>query len=401
MTRVFVSGIGAVSAHGLGADLLWKAARDGESGIVPIEFGHSIGTIRHAARLNDYVPADHFSKSELAQLDRFAQFALIANAEAMAQAGLTNDDVAGERTAVIIGTGIGGAETFEDCAYTLFTQSKRPGPFTIARVMANAAASQIGMRTGAQGTTFAVSSACSSANQAMGVALALIRAGIADRVITGGSETMISPGVMRSWETMRVLTPDLPRPFSSGRNGMAIGEGAGVIIFESEECLAARGGTAIAEIKGYGTTADAADLLRPDTQSVARAMSSALEDAGIASDEVDYVNAHGTATVLNDVTESDAIRITFGDHAEKLAISSTKPIHGHCLGASGALEMVITIGAMREGFLPPTINHIELDPKCGLDVVPNEGRPAKIRNAISNSFAFGGINAVLVVAPPP
>lgn len=400
MTRVLVSGVGAVSAHGLGADALWAAARNGKSGIVPIEFSHSMGTIRHAARLNDYTPADHFSKSQLAQLDRFSQFALIACLEAMAQAGLTNEDVAGGRTAVVIGTGIGGAETFEDCAYTLFTQSKRPGPFTIARVMANAAASQIGMHTGAQGTTFAVSSACASANQAMGVALALIRAGTADRVITGGSETMISPGVMRSWETMRVLTPDLPRPFSSGRNGMAIGEGAGVMIFESEKALAARGGSAIAEIKGYGTTADAADLLRPDTQSVARAMSTALEDAGLAPEDVDYVNAHGTATVLNDITESDAIRIVFSDHAERLAVTSTKPIHGHCLGASGALEMVITINAIRDGFLPPTINHLETDPKCGLDVVPNEGRPATIRNAISNSFAFGGINAVLVVGPP-
>lgn len=398
MNKVFITGLGAVTAHGIGSDVLWQAARDGRSGSVPIEFERGIGAVQHAARFSDFDAEAYFGSEDISRLDRFSQFAVIAANEAFAEAGLDAGSLAGPSTAVIVGTGIGGSTTFEEGCHDFFALGKRrTNPLTVPKVMANAAACQIGMRIGANGPTFAVSSACSSANQAMGIAAALVRAGVVDRAVTGGSETMITSAVMRAWESMRVLTPDANRPFSRGRNGMLLGEGAGIVVLESEQSLLARGGRPLAEFAGYGTTSDAADLLRPDAASAARAMRLALEEAGIAAEDVDYVSAHGTGTILNDVTETEAIRIALGERANAVPVSSTKPIHGHCLGASGALELIVTVRAMTEGFLPPTINWLEADPKCTLDVVPNVGRPAEIRTALSNSFAFGGINAVIAL----
>ena len=398
MNRVFITGTGAVTAHGVGAAKLWQAAKEGVSGARPVEFDRGIGAIQHAARLPEFDPTEHFSNDVLGRLDRFSQFALVAADEALAEAGIDISQPLGPGTAVIVGTGIGGSTTFEDGCYEFFALGKRRiNPLTVPKVMANAAACQIGMRTGATGPTFAVSSACSSANQAIGLAAMLVRAGVVERAITGGSETMITSAVLRAWESMRVLTPDANRPFSKGRNGMLLGEGAGIVVLESERAMAARGGRPIAELLGYGTTSDAADLLRPNAESAARAMHLALAEAGIEPDRIDYVNAHGTGTVLNDVTESDAIRQVFGERAATLPVSSTKPIHGHCLGASPALELIITLNAIREGFLPPTINWLEPDPKCALNIIANNGQPADIRYAASNSFAFGGINAVLVL----
>ncbi len=398
MIRVFVTGMGAVSAHGVGVAPLWDAAREGRSGSMPIEFERGIGAVQHAAVLRGFDPETHFAKEDYDRLDRFSQFAVVAAREALDEAGLDHAATAGPRTAVIVGTGIGGSTTFEEGCHDFFALSKRrTNPLTVPKVMANAAACQIGMRIGANGPSFAVSSACASANQAMGIAASLVRCGVVDRAITGGSETMVTSAVMRAWESMRVLTPDVNRPFSKGRNGMLIGEGAGIVVLESEASLAARGGTALAEFAGYGTTSDAADLLRPDAASAGRAMMLALEEAGLDAADIDYVSAHGTGTVLNDTTETEALRIVFGERAGSVPVSSTKPIHGHCLGASGALELIVTVRAMAEGRLPPTINWLEADPKCALDVIPNVGRPAEIRAAVSNSFAFGGINAVIAL----
>ncbi len=401
MNRVFITGTGAISAHGAGKSALWNAAREGTSGAMPIEFERGMNAVRIAGRYNDYDPLAHFSAEEVSRLDRFSQFAIIAAFEAMDEAGIDRTEPLGPRTAVIVGTGIGGSTSFEDGCYDFFARDKRRvNPLTVPRVMANAAACQIGMRTGATGPSFAVSSACSSANQAIGVAALMVKSGAVDRAITGGSETMITSAVVRAWESMRVLTPNANRPFSRGRNGMLLGEGAGIIILENEASMTARGATPQAELLGYGTTSDAADLLRPDAASAARAMKMAIAEAGIDPDNIDYVNAHGTGTVLNDITETEALGQVFGERSSTLPVSSTKPIHGHCLGASPALELIIALHAMRESWLPPTINWLEADPKCPLDVVANAGRAAEIRFAMSNSFAFGGINAVVVIGPP-
>jgi nodulation protein E len=268
---------------------------------------------------------------------------------------------------------------------------------TVPRSMPSAAASHVGMRHGAQGPTFAISSACSSGAQAIGVGFDLIRAGVVDRAIVGGSEACITPGSMRAWESMRVLSPDGSRPFSKGRNGMVLGEGAGVVVLEAADIAQARGATILARLLGYGTSSDARDLLRPDPDGSSASMRNALESAGLKPEDIDYVNAHGTGTVLNDAAEAEALRKAFGAHADRLAVSSTKPIHGHALGASGALEIVVTVMALRAQCVPPTANFVEADPNCPLDVVPHEARRMPIRAAMSNSFAFGGINAALVV----
>jgi nodulation protein E len=302
------------------------------------------------------------------------------------------------RAAVIIGTGVGGAGSFDDGCHRLYAEQRaRLNPMTIPRVMANAAACHVGIQLGAHGATFAVCSACASATQAIGIGMQMVRSGAVDVAIVGGSEAPITPAVMRGWESMRVLAPEASRPFSQGRNGMVIGEGAAVFVLESERRARSRGVAALARLAGYGTTSDAADLLRPDASGAAAAMRCALADAGIDSDRVDYVNAHGTGTVLNDVTETVALKHVLGDRARRVPVSSTKPLHGHALGASGALELAVTVCAIQDRFVPPTLNWIERDPACDLDVVPNVGREWAIGHALSNSFAFGGINASLVI----
>ena len=263
--------------------------------------------------------------------------------------------------------------------------------------MTSAAASQIGMAYGCTGTTFVISSACASSSQALGMALIMVRAGLTDRVIVAGTEAIVTPGGFKAWEAMRVLSPDLCRPFSKGRNGLLLGEAAAALIVEAEEVARARGARIRARLLGYGTTSDAKDILRPDLDGASDAMASALEDAGVAPGAIDYVNAHGTGTVLNDTTESEAIRRVFGSHADDLPVSSTKPVHGHTLGAAGAVEVVITVRALEEGRIPPTINFAATDPNCAIDCVPNVGRDKPIALALSNSFAFGGINAALVI----
>ncbi len=400
MRNVVVTGMGSVSAVGFGAEILWRAARDGQTGVDEFLLERSEKQhVRIAAAVKNYIPANHFSRQLIQTCDRFSQFGLLAADEAMKQAGLHDDESQGPRVAVIIGSGIGGAETNDEGHYNFYVRKGREEPFAIPRVMPNAAASQITMKYGCKGPSFAVSSACSSSSQAVGLGMQMIRAGMVDRAIVGGSEALLTPAVFRAWEGLRVLTPDACRPFSKGRNGMVLGEGAAVLVIEADDIAKARGAAAIATIAGYGTTSDAGDLVRPDPDGAARSMAMALEDAGLAPDDIDYVNAHGTGTVLNDVTETEALKRTFGDHAGKLSISSTKPIHGHTLGAAGAIELVVTVKALIEQIVPPTINWKEADPKCDLDVVPNTARNIPIRAALTNSFAFGGINGSLIVVP--
>jgi len=398
--KVVVTGMGAISGAGIGAGALWAAARDGKSAIGPVELERpGQNSIKIAAQVKRFDPAQHMDRSSILLCDRFTQFAIVAADEAMAQAKLPREEKMGGRTAVIVGTGIGGFTSLDDMMYIYNVTKGRMQPMTIPRVMSNAAASHLSMRYGATGPVFAVSSACSSANQAIGIGAMLVRSGAVDTAIVGGSEASIAASYIRAWELLRVLTPDYCRPFSINRTGMTIGEGAGVLVLENAETAKARGATPLATIAGYGTSSDAKDLVRPDPAGAAAAMRDAIEESEISPDQIDYVNAHGTGTVMNDVIETEALRSIFGERLGKIAVSSTKPIHGHAIGASSALELIITIHAMREGIAPPTINWLAADPKCDLDPVPNEARKMPIRAAMSNSFAFGGINAAIVVAP--
>jgi len=403
--RVWITGMGSVSASGVGADLLWQAARAGRTAVGPVEFTRpSNNRVKIAAQARDFTPAVHPLAASLANMDRFAQMAMVATVEALMQAGLLTDpaqkpDRMGARTAVIIGTGLGGAVTMDDQHYRFYVEQKRADPMGIPRGMTNAAASLVSAHCGATGPVFAVSSACSSATQSIGIGALLIRAGIVDRAIVGGSEALITPSFFAAWEALRVLSPDACRPFSRKRNGMVLGEGAGVFILETAALARARGAPALAELAGYGTTADAFDIVRPDSIGAEAAMRAAIADAGLAAEDIDYVNAHGTGTVANDVTEAAALGRVFGARLPQVAISSTKPVHGHALGAAGALEMVVTVMALREQIAPPTIHCEEPDPACPIDMVANGPRPMRIRAAMTNSFAFGGINAVLIVTP--
>jgi nodulation protein E len=394
--RIVITGMGAVSAAGVGAQNLWAAAKSGSSCIRELRLSRPYtGRIKIAAQVPEFDPAKYIEPELLPYCDPFTQFSIVAADEAVAQAGFDRKEIGGPRTAVVIGTGIGGASTIDETSYGEYVEKKRPETLAVPRLIPSAAPTTLGMRYGAKGPTFALASACSSATQAIGEAFEMLRAGRADRAIAGGAEACVTNGGMRAWEALRVLTPDLCRPFSVKRNGMTLGEGAAVFILETLESAQARGATPLCELAGYGTTSDAFDPLRADVEGPARCMRLALESAGIETSAVDYLNAHGTATYANDMTESEAMRLVFGDRPPP--VSSTKPIHGHALGASGGLELTVTINALREQIAPPTINFIEADPKCPVDAIPNEARHMPIRVALSNSFAFGGINATLAV----
>ncbi len=396
--RIVVTGMGAVSAAGIGAPALWQAARDGRSCVGEARFPRPYrGRIKIAAQVQDFDPASYLTAIELPFCDPVTQYLLVAADEAAAQAGLASAKPMGPRTATIIGTGVGGMPTLENAFYVTLVEQGRLEPWTVPRLIPSAAPSQASIRYGSTGPCFAVASACSSATQAIGMGAHFIRSGLVDRAIVGGTEDCITNSTMLAWEALRVLTPDACRPFSKGRNGMVIGAGAAVFILEEAELARARGAEALAEIAGYGTSTDAKDPVRPDAQGAAACMHNALADAAVEGEAIDYVNAHGTGTTANDATEAEALRLVFGNRLSDLPISSTKPIHGHGLGASGALELVVTIGAVRENIAPPTINWREADVKCPVDAVPNEARPMPIRTALTNSFAFGGINASLVV----
>ena len=397
--RIVISGMGAVSAAGVGVEKLWRAAVDGVSQVRELRLERPYdGRIRIAAQALDFDPGERIEAEVLPFCDRFTQFTVIAADEAMAQAGFGRQDLSGPRTAVIIGSGCGGMSTLDNGLYNYYCESMRIDPLSISRYISSAAPTTLGMRYSCFGPTFAVSSACSSASQAIGLGLQFLRSGLADRAIVGGAEACIINGTIKAWEALRVLAPEKCRPFSKGRNGMTLGEGAAVFILETLESASARGRTPLCELAGYGTSSDAKDPVRPDLAGTSSAMAFALCDAGLQPQDIGYVNAHGTATHANDITESEAILKIFGDdHGRKVPVSSTKPIHGHALGAGGGIELAITIRAMAEQIAPPTINFVELDPRCPIDATPNEARPAPIRAAMSNSFAFGGINAVLVV----
>lgn len=397
--RSAIVGLGCVSALGFDVPSFWSALRAGRSGIGPLRlWRYDNRHIRVAAQVPPFDAAAHFAPHLLPALDPFSQYALLAAREAAASSGLERSEFAGPRTAVIIGTGAGGSQTIAETAHSFYAmQEKRTSPNIVPSLMPNAAASQVAIDLGAQGPTFAVCTACASGNHAVALGHMLLSTNAVDRVIAGGTEAVVHPASVRAWEALRVLSPDTCRPFSSGRNGIVLGDGAGIVVLERTADARRRGARIFAEVAGYSMTADAGDLLRPDRTRIGLTMAAAIEAAGLKPEDIGYINAHGTGTILNDVTESEAIEDVFGDHVRRLAVSSTKSMHGHALGAASALELVATALALAEQIVPPTANWLGRDEKCRLDYVPNEARPLRFRAALSNAFAFGGLNAVVAL----
>ncbi len=399
MNQVVITGIGVVSPVGCGLNEFWSALVDGRSGIRAIE---NIPTerlsTRIAAQVLDFDPDAHFSLKRVGLLDRFSQFAVVAARAAVRDAGLEIDEELALEIATVIGTGAGGHITIDDSYLKLYGENAaKVHPLTIPRMMVNAAASHVSMDLGLKGPTFTTATACASGTHAIGQAFHMIRSGQTPVAIAGGTEAGLTVGTLKAWEALRILSNDTCRPFSKNRSGLVLGEGAAILVLESRERAVARGAPIYAELRGFGMSADAVDLISPDPDGAARAMRSALSDARTNVEDVDYVNAHGTGTMLNDRTETKALRSVFGKHANKLAVSSNKGVLAHGLGCAGALEAAATALALHSQTVPPTANYEEKDPECDLDVVPNVARQTSIRSAISNSFAFGGLNAVLVM----
>ncbi|MBP2313465.1 beta-ketoacyl-[acyl-carrier-protein] synthase family protein [Azospirillum soli] len=395
--RVVVTGLGVVSPIGVGLAPFAESLFAGRCGIGPLGLVARDGLgIRIAGEVRDYDPAAHFDARRLGLLDRVSQFALVAARQAVEASGLRFEGELGPRTATILGTGVGGIGTLDEGFHRLYAEgAQRLHPFTIPRLMVSAPTAQVSMEFGLTGPSFTAASACASAAHAIGLAFQMVRGGLVDAAVTGGAEASLSFGALKGWEAMRIVSPDGCRPFCETRNGMVLGEGAAVLVLETLEAAKARGAEVLGEVAGFGMSADAKDITAPDADGAARAMRAALADAGLNGDEVDYVNAHGTGTAANDATEARAIHAVFGDLARRLMVSSTKSMVGHSLGAAGALEAAATLLALRDQVVPPTVGVERPDPACALDVVPRVARDARVGAALSNSFAFGGLNAAL------
>jgi nodulation protein E len=399
--RVVVTGIGCVSALGSTASEFWAACMAAKSGIAPIS-GFDMSGIRfqNGAQAREFDASRHFDEKQLIPLDRFAQLAIVAAREALAQSQLELTDDERTRSAIVTGSCYGG-KTSEDAGFAALYRDAQPRvhPMTIPRLMGNAGASALTLELGWQGPVWTVSTACSSANHAIGQAYWLVRHGLADVALTGGSEAPFTYGSLKAWEALRVVSPDTCRPFSKGRNGMVLGEGAGMLVLEPLDRARSRGASILAEITGFGMGADAHHLTQPSAAGAARALRLALADSGLPPEAVGVVNAHGTGTAANDVAESVAIRDVFAGNLQDLKVTATKSLHGHALGASGALEAVATVLGLQNQCVVPTANFQERDPDCDVPVCV-EYQAWAHEAAVSSSFAFGGLNAVLVFGRP-
>ncbi len=395
--RVAITGLGIISPLGLTLADTWKSLSQGRSAICPIVGVDCSGLrFQNGAQVRGYDPLQHFEGGKDAYIDRFAQFSVVAAREALHDSHLELTPELREACAIVCGSAVGGQAALETGFEDLYVAGRgRVHPLTIPKTMANAGASQISMDLRLGGPTYTVSTACSSSNHAIGQAFRLVRDGDAEMAVTGGSEAPFTIGLLKAWEAMRVIAPDTCRPFSKDRRGMILGEGGAMMILEPFDAARARGAKIYVEICGSGMSSDAHHLTQPTVDGPARAMRAALRDAGLQPEQIGYINAHGTGTPGNDPTETRAIREVFGSHSDKLGVSSTKSLHGHALGAAGALEAVATILALYHGILPPTANYNERDPECDLDYIPNRPRAARVEAALSNSFAFGGLNAVV------
>ncbi len=405
--RVVVTGMGVVTPIGLNVDDFWQSLRESRVGVSDLG-GFPLDDLKIliAAQIKNFEPKEHlrhFSRDKIIMhADRYSWFAAAAADQAVKQSGLEVPFTDPYRTACIIGSGAGGLVTFEQAYRDLFINNKRAThPLTLLRIIGSSASAHVGIEYGVKGPTFATCSACSTATHAIGIARDYIENGLIDVAIAGASESVINYGTMKAWQALHVLSPEGCFPFAKKRNGTVLGEGAGILVIEEYEHAKARGATILAELCGYGMTSDSKDMVNPDIEGPRVAMQLALEDAGLQPSDIEYLNAHGTATAINDKNETNAIKEVYGDHAYKLAISSTKSMHGHPLGAGGGIEAVACIKAINEGWVPPTAGLDEADPDCDLDYVPNVGRDLEVNYAMSNSFAFGGLNAVLVFGKPP
>jgi nodulation protein E len=405
--RVVVTGLGVTTPIGYSVDEMWSSLHAGKSGVSPLG-GFPLDDLKIliAAQIKDFDPKVRLKGYKrdkiITMADRYSWFAAAAAEEAVKQSGLAAPFENPYRSACIIGSGAGGLTTFENAYRDLFINNKRAtNPLTLLRIIGSSASAHVGIEYGVKGPTFATCSACSTATHAIGIARDYIQHNVVDVAIAGASEAVINYGTMKAWQALHVLSPQGCFPFSKKRNGTVLAEGAGILVLEELEHAKRRGAKILAEIVGYGMTSDAKDMVTPDIEGPREAMRLALQDAKLPPMKIDYLNAHGTATMINDKNETNAIKDLFGKHAYSLAISSTKSMHGHPLGAGGGIEAAICIRAMQEGWVPPTIGLDDPDPDCDLDYVPNVGRAMKVNYAMSNSFAFGGLNAVLVFGPPP
>ncbi|WP_295810770.1 beta-ketoacyl synthase [uncultured Nitratireductor sp.] len=380
--RIVITGIGGICALGTDAPAIWSGMRAGRQAIGPITTAslHEL-KVRIGAEIKE-LPDHGIDRKRLVTMDRFSLLAAISAEEALGQSGFTVAATNTHRVGAVVGTGVCGWEAIEDSYRAILLEGKpRTGIFTVPRGI----------------PVFGATSACSSSNHAILAAADQIRLGRADVMLAGGTDAPLIYGILKGWEALRVLAPETCRPFSADRNGLVLGEGAGIVVLETLEHARARGANILAELAGGGMSADASDIVAPTVEGPVAALKSCLDEAGLVPADVDYINAHGTGTKANDKIETEAIKRVFGDHARKLSVSSTKSMHAHCLGASGALELIACVMAIRDGVVPPTAGYREADPDCDLDVTPNEARQRDVRVALSNGFAFGGTNAVIAV----
>ena len=399
MNRVAITGSGTINSLGHSVEETFVNMAEGLCGIGPLSFRDVDRLdIKIGGQVKDFDPTTVFNRQQLSLYDRVTQFTLIAAKEAIEQSGIVFSGELAAKSGVVLGTAGGGVSTWDDNYRAVYEEGKnRVHPFVVPKLMNNAAASHVSMEYNLKGPSFTVSTACASSNHAMAQAFQMVRSGLSDVMVTGGSESMLCFGGVKAWEGLRVMSKDACRPFSANRNGMVQGEGAAIFILENLDKAKKRGAVILAEVIGYAMSSDASDIVMPSKQGAARALKGALLDARLNPEDVKYINAHGTGTAANDKTECAAVADVFGRHADNLMLSSTKSMHGHLIGGTGAVELLACIMAVKDGIIAPTIGYEEADPECALDVVPNQAREAEVNVALSNAFAFGGLNAVLAV----
>lgn len=399
MNRVVITGAGTINALGGSVSETLQAMREGQLGIGPLQMRDLDRlSVKIGGQIKDFDPEAHFDRQKLALYDRVTQLVLLASREAMAQSGLEITEELSETTGVVLGTAAGGMNTWDDNFRSVYEEGKnRVHPFVVPKLMTNAAASHLSMAHNIKGPSLTVSTACASSNHAIGLAFHMVRSGMAQVMLAGGGDAMLTFGGIKAWEGLRVMSKTACRPFSANRSGMVQGEGAGVFVLETYEGAKARGAEILAELIGFSMTSDAGDIVMPNQQGAVRAIRGALRDACLDPQDIGYINAHGTGTAANDKTECAAVTEAFGAHAPALMMSSTKSMHGHLIGGTGAVELLACLMALRDGVIAPTIGYEQQDPNCALDVVPNVARQAKVTATLSNAFAFGGMNAVLAL----
>jgi nodulation protein E len=399
MNRVVITGAGTINALGGSVLETLHAMREGQLGIGPLQMRDLDRlTVKIGGQIKDFDPEAHFDRQKLALYDRVTQLVLLASREAMAQSGLEITEELSETTGVVLGTAAGGMNTWDDNFRSVYEEGKnRVHPFVVPKLMTNAAASHLSMAHNIKGPSLTVSTACASSNHAIGLAFQMVRSGMAQVMLAGGGDAMLTFGGIKAWEGLRVMSKTACRPFSANRSGMVQGEGAGVFVLETYEGAKARGAEILAELIGFSMTSDAGDIVMPNQQGAVRAIRGALRDARLDPQDIGYINAHGTGTAANDKTECAAVTEVFGAHAPALMMSSTKSMHGHLIGGTGAVELLACLMALRDGVIAPTIGYEQPDPNCAVDVVPNVARQANVTAALSNAFAFGGMNAVLAL----